>query len=262
MVRAQFDPRLVEEAVLLRIESGPAVLRREFRHERDALYETRDAEARDREFDRLHERWFGRFDLGAPVFAALREHGLDLRNVSGVFVLSAVSAKEEGADLHASTSSVASGRHPLLATGTPPPSRWAQGCPRRVGLRALTPRLVIRLRPVTLASGETVLPLLRPELLHVADMLDPSFAYERTAAESGERPIAELRKARYRVLWDTTIDGRLFNRGLLSPGAVARRRSEFSLLFPESPESKARFRDLLHGPRPSHAELWKEAVRS
>jgi len=29
---------------------------------------------------------------------------------------------------------------PLRATGTPPPSRWAQGCPRHVGLTALSTR--------------------------------------------------------------------------------------------------------------------------
>ena len=46
--------------------------------------------------------------------------------------------------------------------------------------------------------------------MHVADMLDPSFGYERALPASDDGPSRDnIQRDRYRVLWDVTIDGRL-----------------------------------------------------
>ena len=52
--------------------------------------------------------------------------------------------------------------------------------------------------------------LLRHELTHVGDMLDPAFGYERALPPSDVGPSGDnILRDRYRVLWDVTIDGRL-----------------------------------------------------
>jgi hypothetical protein len=64
--------------------------------------------------------------------------------------------------------------------------------------------------------------LLRHELMHVADMLDPAFGYERSLPTSDDGPSADnIVRDRYRVLWDVTIDGRLARAGLAHPDARA-----------------------------------------
>jgi hypothetical protein len=87
--------------------------------------------------------------------------------------------------------------------------------------------------PETVAAPEQAWPLLRRELLHVADMLDPGFGYETTlppgaAGSARERVIRE----NYRVLWNVWVDGRLVRQGVLPAAARAARLAEFARAFP------------------------------
>jgi hypothetical protein len=119
------------------------------------------------------------------------------------------------------------------------------------------PALAIQLTPHSLANFEGIAPALRGELLHVEDMLDPAFGYERELPTPEEGEVYEkLLRDRYRVLWNTTVDGRLAARGRLAEGGEARRRREFAAAFVLLGTAVDRqFERFFHGPRPSHGDL-------
>jgi hypothetical protein len=95
------------------------------------------------------------------------------------------------------------------------------------------PTIVVRLRPQSLLDPEGLRTLLRRELLHVADMLDPAFGYLKELPSVERDPaVVNLLRERYRVLWDATIDGRLCREGLLGTRARAVGLSEFARAFP------------------------------
>jgi len=227
-----FEPRLLEECVLLAIEGVPAAERGQFRRERNAQYELPGEDAREAGFQEMTRRWFMRLGLGNPLIEALEEQPAVLRSVSRTLVLPAISAKEETADLHESQ-------------------------------ERDRPVLVIRLRPTTLANPSRLLLFLRHELQHVADMLDPEFGYQRTSPADGAGPVYEnLLRERYRVLWDTTVDGRLSARGLLDPAVEEMRRREFQATFGMlGAAAEECFQRYFRGTRPRHGDLWGFAAQ-
>jgi len=117
--------------------------------------------------------------------------------------------------------------------------------------------LVLRLCAETLLEPVTLSALLRHELGHVADMLDPSFGYERALPESDAGPAtANLLRDRYRVLWDVTIDGRLARAGLAGARERAARWREFAATFAMLGEGcRSAFEEWFHLARPRHAAL-------
>ncbi len=195
----EFDPRLVEDSVLLAIGTSPIAARRRFRRRRDPLYEIEGPERRDSAFNELSRRWF------VPV----------------------VHARQEYADLK--------------------PDRRGDG----------PPTLLLCLRVSTLVDRARLLPFLRHELLHVADMLDSEFGFEpELPTLDDSAALDSLLRRRYQTLWDTTIDGRLLARGELPAAAEAARRREFLSVFSMLGESGERwFGRFFGGIRPSHAEL-------
>ncbi|MBI3028232.1 MAG: hypothetical protein HYY64_01810 [Candidatus Rokubacteria bacterium] len=218
----EYDPRLVEEATLLALRGAEEETA--FRRERDGLYEIADPEAREAAFRAFHAAWFERLGLGRPIGWALKERGLILRAADRCLLAYAPSAREEGAEL-------------LVAE-------------RRRSV-------AIRLAPVTLLAPERLLAFLRHELLHVADMLDPRFAYEPWLPSAGAGPAhRELLKERYRVLWDAYIDGRLSRLGWAPAGVRAERLGEFKRSFPTLGErAEVEFERFFNATWLRHAEL-------
>jgi hypothetical protein len=221
----EVDPALVEESVLLASEAAPPPIRHDYRRERDALYEIADSEKREAAFRELDSRWFGRLGLGTPLLRLVREFDSVLARVSRCIVLLAGRSRDEGADLHDS--------------------------------RGAMPALAVKLTPQSLLSFEKIAPVVRGELLHVEDMLDPAFGYQRELPAAEEGAVYEkLLRDRYRVLWNTSVDGRLAARGQLAKGGEARRRQEFLATFSMlDAEAEAHFERLFYGSRPSHSEL-------
>lgn len=202
----EYEPRLVEQATLLAVrDAGEETA---FRRERDRLYEITDSEAREAAFHSFHAAWFERLGLGRPIDWALRERLLLLHATQRWLVVCASTPREEGADLFVS-----------------PPGGDGPGEPWR--------SIVIRLRPATLLAPARALEFLRHEFLHIADMLDPRFGYEPRLPASAAGPAHDqLLKDRYRVLWDTSIDGRLARLGWAPAGIRAERLGEFRRTFP------------------------------
>jgi hypothetical protein len=226
----EYEPRLVEEAVLAAMHGHPGAA--EFRASRDTLYGIPDAEEREMRFRVLHAAWFERLALGEAAVAALREQPAIAANTARCLVALAPSRAEEGAEL-------------FVAGG------GAAGPVRRT--------VVLRLRPETFTSPERLRALLRHELLHLADMLDPRFGYVPGGPGLGI-PDALLRE-RYRVLWDTCIDGRLQRLGWAPVGVHAERRREFAGTFPMLGEQlEPAFAHFFGTSALTHADLLKFAT--
>ncbi len=230
MIPLSIAPDLMEEAVLLAERGAEPGVRRAFRRERDRIYEVTDPEVREAQFHALHLQWFARFGLLADVEEAVNEHPELARRLAGGRIVRAMARREEGADL------------------IDPAARDAVD-PR--------PLLVLRLRPESLVAPDTLHGLLRHELLHVADMIDPAFGYERTLPPSDDGPSADnIRRDRYRVVWDVTIDGRLAREGLAHAGVCHARWDEFSATFGMlGDQCRRTFERWWHESHPTHAGL-------
>jgi hypothetical protein len=197
-----------------------------FHEERDRIYEAPGSEEREESFRRLHGRWFQRLELVAPFHQALSERTGLLHGTGQCRVFPAISRAQEHADL-------------LV------PEQPAPAC------------LVLRVRTETLLHPENLLALLRREFLHVADMLDADFGYRRELPPSDLGPSFEnLLLARYRVLWETTIDGRLHQTGWLGNAAEARCRRAFCRSFRMlGDRAEEQFRRWFDCRQPRHEEM-------
>jgi len=207
MNRLTFAPDLVEESVLL---AEQAVMERDdaraFRRERDGLYLLSDDREREDAFRSLHLRYFSGLGLGAAVADVLGERSDVTSRVNACRIARAIGARGESADL---VDALIAGR--------------SHG----------VPTVLVRLCPATLVGPQDRLKaFLHHELTHVADMLNPAFGYERELPPSDEGPSADnILRDRYRVVWDTTIDGRLVRAGRVPPGAGESRWREFAVAF-------------------------------
>jgi hypothetical protein len=206
MIRIVFAPDLVEEAVLL---AERTIMRdpNAFRRERDRIYQVADESEREKKFRALHFRYFSALGLDSAVRVTLAEHGEVTAGIDSCHVVRALTQNDETADL-------VDELHP------------------RQGADVL-PALVIRMRPASVVKAvDVVQTFLHHELMHVADMLNSAFGYVRYLPPSDDGPSADtMRQNRYRVLWDTTIDGRLARSGLAHADARDTRWREFACTF-------------------------------
>ncbi|MEE8386908.1 MAG: hypothetical protein V3S01_13420 [Dehalococcoidia bacterium] len=224
------DHRLVEEAVGARVRQLTPRRQRPFHRERERIYETPDPEEREASFRALHGRWFERLGLAAPIHQALRERPSVLSGTEQCRVFLAVSRKEEHADLLVPAAGISGDR---------------------------SPSLVLQVRTQVFLEPEAFLAFARRELLHVADMLDPEFGYQRRLPDCSQGPsFQNLLLDRYRTLWDTTIDGRLHQEGRGREGARDVRRQDFCRTFRMlGDEVEAMFLRWFDCRRPRHAEM-------
>jgi len=218
----EYEPPLVEAAVLGAVRGHPA--ERAFTRARARAYAGGDAEARDAAFAALHAAWFQRLGLDQPFAVALAERPDVVAGCGRCVVARARDPRDECADLR-----VAGDGPPLL---------------------------LVLVTVDTVTRRERLLGILRRELLHVADMLDPAFGYAPSAL-GGEAPArARLVRDRYRVLWDAYVDGRLTRLGRALPGAREERLFAFVRAFPSlGDRTEAGFERFFGIARCTHAEL-------
>jgi hypothetical protein len=214
----EYEPQLVEAAVLRAIETSRHAA--DFRRGRDSLYTIEDPVRRESAFQAYHARWFARLRLAEPVLQVLAELPL-LERVERCAVMTARTSLDEGAE--------------LFVAERP---QGEQPGPKR--------SIVIRLRPELLLDAAALVALLRDELMHVADMLDPDFGYEPSLPSSdGDPTVRRLLLDRVHVLWNATVAGRLARREQLPTKSRERRYSEFirafSMLGDEAQDAFGRF---------------------
>lgn len=224
-----YDPKLIEETVF-QAQSGTA-LAREFDDERRRVYDIPDPETRERSFQDLFSRWFARLALSQPITAAVQEQPFIIPAIEACYVVRALHAKQEGAELYVAHQ-----------------DRGGDTTKRT---------LRITLRPESLLDAAALQPLLRNELLHIADMLDPAFGYEPALPQSPDGPTYDsFITNRYRVLWNVTIGGRMARRGWLPASARERALVEFAAAFPMlHSDSEPLFQRFYDDDRPDHATL-------
>ena len=230
MTVIEYEPELVEEAVLVFLRGHPE--ERAFRRQRDRLYEVRDPEAREAAFRELHATWFAKLGLGRPIVQALEEQPSIGGATRGCRIAPARARQEEGAELFV---------RPATAGERESDRRW----------------VVVRLRPEAFGAPERLVQLLRHELTHIADMLDPRFGYEPHLPQPAAGPAHErLLRDRYGVLWDALIDGRLARLGRAPASRRAGRLRDFVRTFPMlGPRTEEAFARFFDGTEVAHTDL-------
>jgi hypothetical protein len=224
-----YDPRLIEEAVFhAQHDRGDS---ERFDQRRNQIYEIADLDERERLFQELNRTCFDRLELGEVIERCLSEQPLIAAHVERCFVIGASQAKEEGAELFVA------------------PDGAMQDKERRT-LRLLT-------QPESLLNADALQTFLRRELFHIADMLDPAFAYEPMLPKADGGPTYDtLITNRYRVLWDVTIAGRMLRRGWCDGVVQEQQYGEFVHGFPMLKDnSEELFAKFFAADQPRHAEL-------
>jgi hypothetical protein len=208
-VELRFDPAFVEEAVFLessRLASGAVQIAAAFHQEREAVYGLADALEREAAFRRLALRYFQSLGLAEMFTARLEEFPRLSDRIELAVVRRVWSRKDEQVELY---------------VGRPPPARPDDS--PEISLREISridkiPRpwpgyfmtLFIGLQVVRCLDRGKLIAFLRHELMHVADMLDPAFAYDPQVGLGGECvPENELIRERFRLLWDLWVHGRM-----------------------------------------------------
>lgn len=226
----RYDLRLIEETVLLAVRGRPEA--RAFHAERDRFYVLVDPEDRNRAFQQHHAQWFNRFGLGDVIEQALSEQPEISERVRACVIGRATGRQDEGAELFVG-----------------PADEALEERERR--------SVALLLRPESLLEPDSLLLFLRHELFHIADMLNPAFAYEPAMPQAQGGPTYDrLLQDRYRTLWDATIDGRLVRRGWAPASRRDDRWREFARTFSMLQEETAKVFDYFFGGEShTHAEL-------
>jgi hypothetical protein len=229
-MRLSYDEELVEAVVFLCAEGQrpgvDAAQIRSFHAQRERCYSVPDPDARNAAFHRCHLAWFRQWGLEAQLLRALDAFPVIAQNVAALAWRRAIAAKDEGAELFV----------------------------RDDGTR----NAVVALRAERFASDAAVHLLLRHELTHLADMLDPAFGYSPALRLTGPVPTPQrLVRERYRLLWDVTIDGRLARAGHAVQTPRERHERAFHRAYSFWPEERRAevFEHLWSTDQPRHDEL-------
>ncbi|MCC7518622.1 MAG: hypothetical protein IT578_05500 [Verrucomicrobiae bacterium] len=198
--------------------------------DREELYDLRDERERNEAFGAHHARWFRKAGFEARLLGAFAEWPRVGENC------------EEA----------------VLRRVRNPADEFAELFRNREGLS----RVGVGLRASRLTDG-SYLPFLRHELAHLDDMFDPGFGYPGEVPRDPS-PAAQLRRERYRILWDLRGDSRLQRRFPDAPDfskALARHRSEFERVFSfmDLAEREALFDEITSETSAPHARLWEVA---
>jgi hypothetical protein len=228
-ITIHYDPRLVEEAVFY--AGRDRCVAREIDEARSRIYEIADADEQEDRFNEMNRSWFDRLGLGKIVEHTLQEQAIIAEQISNCIVVRATHRKQEGAELFVARND-------------------EQNSPPQRTLRIL-------LRPESLFAAEALMTFLRHEFFHIADMLEPNFAYEPALPKAEGGPTYDtLIINRYRVLWDITITGRMLRRGWLADEVRDQHFGEFRQAFPMLGEQSDKyFRSFFEAEQPKHAVL-------
>lgn len=203
MLTIQYEQSLVETAVFLAVRSD-ARLECELHQAVDRLYEIPDEELRQREFVPVFRDFFTKLGFDRLIAGLLAERPQISELVDRCVVREAARRKSESAEL------------------------LVQGDQDGQELGGKT--LVFQLCPQSFIETDRLVPLMRRELLHVADMLDQRFGYLREAFP-GEPSRQNLQRDRYRVLWDIYVEGRLERERVGGNGEKGRLERAFGRVF-------------------------------
>jgi len=206
-----FDEDLVE-AVVFACASGqrqgiPSLQIRRFQREREGLYAILDPDERNAAFFRLHLSWFREWGMEKLLADAVSMFPMLSRELDVMAFRKARGRSEEAAELYVNATAE---RHGVIA-----------------------------LRPERFQRDAALAGFLNHELMHLSDMVDPTFDYSPDIYKAGQTASEQrLIRERYRLLWDITIDGRLVRSGRQTIASLEQRRTEFECAYRFLPDDK------------------------
>ncbi|MCC7430049.1 hypothetical protein IT568_04310 [bacterium] len=225
-MKIEYQPQLVEEAVLRKISGNPEG--KQFRKERDKIYEIDDKETRESDFVKLNQNWFQRLGLANAIFEVLKNFPILETSVARLVFFKSSSPKKQSAELFVSK----------------------EGLNVNVKERQ---SILVSILPELFCEGEKFLKFLRFEFLHIADILDLDFGYK---LEPQKDVYDYLFQQRYTILWNTTINGRLYAKGWAFEQERAQNYLIFKEAFPlEDSDAKKFFNYFFFGNSHNHDEL-------
>ena len=202
-MKIEYDPILVDQATYLAAR-GDSLTERKLRSEIDPLYLIEDGDRREAEFRKVFSEHFVALGLDRVLLELLAERPTISEGVGTCIVREAARARAQSAEL------------------------FVRGGSAEIGPDSRT--LMVQLCPTSLVEPDAVRPLMRRELLHVADMLDESFDYAPEDIE-GIPATRNLIRDRYRVLWDTYVESRLLRDSRVSGRRLELLRRNFQRAF-------------------------------
>ncbi len=226
----RYDEDLVEGVVNLYSSHPrkdiPSLQVSRFQLERERLYAIRDPDERSAAFFTLFLKWFCEWGGEDRLKRPLKEFPLIGRSLNILAFRRALKGSDQGAEMFVHSSGEKNG--------------------------------VIALQSEMFEQDERLDRLLRHELTHLNDMLDPAFGYSPEFTLPQQRGAQQrLTLMRYRLLWDVTIDGRILNSGRATLGTREQRWGEFNRAygFWSEEQRKETFEKLWTDRNPKHEKL-------
>lgn len=226
----RFESAFLSDVVMKMVERD-RTLNNRYHNIADPIYEERPEEEREEAFSDLYRRLFVELGCEKLLREAVREFEGIIEAVDLVVVTKTRDRNEEGADLRKGQDEEGE----IVMTLSLFPSHF--------------------LSPVKMRS------FLHHELQHIADMLDPAFSYLPGQRLAEMLPTENLLRDRYRLLWDITIDGRIYRRGSDTVATQEDRYEEFNILFARLPKKERLlwFDKVWKTDHPTHSELLRLA---
>lgn len=230
-MRIEYDPYLMQDVVFQEVKrrekGGDFGLFGEYHEHADPIYERFPIEEREREFRKLHKRFFLKLGFGEVIDKALEMFPEIRSKLEAVIVSTAITKRDEGADLGNDF--------------------------KYVGIKIQVERF---LDPPDLKK------YLRHELMHVSDMIDDHFRYEyRERLNVSSAAEENIIRDRYSILWDIYIDSRLTREGKETVSDKDGRYREFEGLYQKIPHALqiAVFNDLWQMEKLTHNQIFEMA---
>ena len=187
-MRVQYDPRLIEHIVFEAARLDPK-FDAQLHRTTNPYYELDDLNNREQRFQEAYRDAFQRLKLDLIITDLIAEHPIIEQCAPLCIVKEAPARRKEAADLY-----VKRPDDPADAPDTPAQT------------------VFIWVYPASMLDRTALASRMRRELLHVADMLDEKFGYQKESL-TGNTPAENLTRDRYRVLWDIYTEGRLDRNG-------------------------------------------------
>lgn len=230
MMRIEYDSPLIENAVFLasRRDAGQdQALHRAI----DGLYDVADQQQREQAFHQAYSQAFTALGLDKAIPQFLAERPLIGALTGKCVVHQAACSKAEAAQLY-------------IRPGFPDKPAPADRT------------VVIHVCPESLVDPDQLTHRMRRELLHVSDMLDTRFEYDRSTFSRRSGPETVVYD-RYRVLWDIYVEARLIRQEMVSPDKLPELRRALSraLTYRAVPPEPGVFDELMLAQDLTHQQL-------
>jgi len=223
------QPELVEQTVFGALRAVPAELA-EYQRQFAKCHEAGDEQRREGAFRELHERWFNRLGYRELILGLVHEFPQVRGKVDRLVIALAPGPRAQSSELF--------------------------GAPGRY-----TAALAV----CSLLDRGAFAYWARHEFLHIDDMLDPAFEFDRGLQAEGSTGLRRiLARERYALLWAMSVDARLSRRVGIPAAIMPCRRREFARAFrvscgPAADEAFDRLWSSFADQRPTHPALLASA---